>query len=289
MSKRAGSGLGKGLGALLPALDINDDDKVIEIPLSQLRPNPYQPRKHFSDETIQELAASIKEHGVIQPIIVRSVLKGFEIIAGERRFRASQASGLQTIPAVVKKFTDQQVMEIALIENVQREDLNAMEIAVAYQSLIDQFSLTQEVLSTKVGKSRSHIANFLRLLQLPEEVKEYVSRGTLSMGHAKAIVGLKDKKLIKALADTAIKEQWSVRELEEEVKKLEEKGDTKKAKPKQTRKDPYINEVEESLREVYRTTVKIKHNNNNKGKIELLYFSNDDLNRLLELLQGKTS
>jgi len=288
LSKRAGTGLGKGLDALLPALSINDDDKVVEIPLPQLRPNPYQPRKHFNDETIQELASSIKEHGVIQPIIVRSVLKGFEIIAGERRFRASQACGLPTIPAVVKKFTDQQVMEIALIENVQREDLNALEVAIAYQALIDQFSLTQEVLSTKVGKSRSHIANFLRLLQLPEEVKEYVSRGTLSMGHAKAIVGLKDKKLIKALADTAIKEQWSVRELEEEVKKLEEKDDTKKNKLKPKRKDPYIDQIEESLREVYRTTVKIKHNNN-KGKIELMYFSNEDLNRLLELLQGKTS
>ncbi|WP_159888106.1 ParB/RepB/Spo0J family partition protein [Paenibacillus puerhi] len=288
MSKRAGTGLGKGLDALLPALSINDDDKVVEIPLSQLRPNPYQPRKHFNDESIQELASSIKEHGVIQPIIVRSVLKGFEIIAGERRYRASQVSGLATIPAVVKKFTDQQVMEIALIENVQREDLNALEIAIAYQALIDQFSLTQEVLSTKVGKSRSHIANFLRLLQLPEEVKEYVSRGTLSMGHAKAIVGLKDKKLIKALADTTIKEQWSVRELEEEVKKLEEKNDTKKNKQKPKRKDPYIDQIEENLREAFRTTVKIKHNNN-KGKIELLYFSNDDLNRLLELLQGKTS
>lgn len=286
MNKKAG--LGKGLDALLPALSINEDDKVVEIPLSQLRPNPYQPRRNFNDETIQELASSIKEHGVIQPIIVRSVLKGYEIIAGERRYRASQVSGLATIPAVIKKFTDQQVMEIALIENVQREDLNAMEIAIAYQALIDQFSLTQELLSVKVGKSRSHIANFLRLLQLPEEVKQYVSRGTLSMGHAKAIVALKDKKLIKALADTAIKEQWSVRELEEEVKKLEEKADTKKAKQKPKRKDPYIDQVEESLRELYRTTVKIKHNNN-KGKIELLYYSNDDLNRLLELLQGKTS
>ncbi|CAG7643343.1 Stage 0 sporulation protein J [Paenibacillus solanacearum] len=284
MSKR----LGKGLDALLPALSINDDDKVVEIPLAQLRPNPYQPRRNFNEESIQELASSIKEHGVIQPIIVRSVLKGFEIIAGERRFRASQVCGKATIPAVVKKFTDQQVMEIALIENVQREDLNAMEIAVAYQALIDQFSLTQEVLAVKVGKSRSHIANFLRLLQLPEEVKEYVSRGTLSMGHAKAIVGLRDKKLIKALADTAIKEQWSVRELEEEVKKLEEKNDTKKAKLKPKRKDPYINELEESLRETYRTTVKIRHGNN-KGKIELLYYSKEDLDRLLELLQGKTS
>ncbi|MGG2197596.1 MULTISPECIES: ParB/RepB/Spo0J family partition protein [Paenibacillus] len=286
MNKKAG--LGKGLDALLPALSINDDDKVVEIPLSQLRPNPYQPRRNFNDETIQELASSIKEHGVIQPIIVRSVLKGYEIIAGERRYRASQVSGLPTIPAVIKKFTDQQVMEIALIENVQREDLNAMEIAIAYQALIDQFSLTQELLSVKVGKSRSHIANFLRLLQLPEEVKQYVSRGTLSMGHAKAIVALKDKKLIKALADTAIKEQWSVRELEEEVKKLEEKADTKKAKQKPKRKDPYIDQVEENLREMYRTTVKIRHSNN-KGKIELLYYSNDDLNRLLELLQGKTS
>lgn len=284
MSKR----LGKGLDALLPALSINEDDKVVEIPLTQLRPNPYQPRRNFNEESIQELAQSIKEHGVIQPIIVRSVLKGYEIIAGERRFRASQTAGTATIPAVVKKLSDQQVMEIALIENVQREDLNALEIAIAYQALIDQFSLTQEELSVKVGKSRSHIANFLRLLQLPEEVKQYVSRGTLSMGHAKAIVGLKDKKLIKALADTAIKEQWSVRELEEEVKKLEELADNKKTKAKPKKKDPYINQLEESLREVYRTTVKIKHGNN-KGKIELLYYSKDDLDRLLELLQGKTS
>ncbi|SCW75254.1 chromosome partitioning protein, ParB family [Paenibacillus tianmuensis] len=286
MSKKIG--LGKGLDALLPPLSINEDDKVVEIPLAQLRPNPYQPRRNFNDETIQELADSIKEHGVIQPIIVRSVLKGYEIIAGERRFRASQVCGKPTIPAVVKKFNDQQVMEIALIENVQREDLNALEIAIAYQALIDQFKLTQEELSLKVGKSRSHIANFLRLLQLPEEVKQYVSRGTLSMGHAKAIVGLKDKTVIKALADTAIKEQWSVRELEEEVKKLEEKVDSKKMKPKPKRKDPYINQLEESLREMYRTTVKIKHSNN-KGKIELLYYSKDDLDRLLELLQGKTS
>jgi ParB family chromosome partitioning protein len=284
MSKR----LGKGLDALLPALSINDDDKVVEIPLSQLRPNPYQPRRNFNDESINELAASIKEHGIIQPIIVRSVLKGYEIIAGERRFRASQVCGLATVSAVIKRFTDQQAMEIALIENLQREDLNAMEVANAYQALIDQFSLTQEVLSVKVGKSRSHIANFLRLLQLPEEVKQYVSRGTLSMGHAKAIVGLKDAKTIKTLAELAIKDQWSVRELEEEVKSLEEKVNNKKPALKSNKKDPYINQLEESLREVYRTTVKIKHSNN-KGKIELLYYSKDDLDRLLELLQGKIS
>lgn len=280
--------MGKGLDALLPALHINEDDKVVEIPLSQLRPNPYQPRRTFNEESIQELADSIKEHGVIQPIIVRNVLKGYEIIAGERRFRASQVCGKPTIPAVIKNFSDQQVMEIALIENVQREDLNALEIALAYQALIDQFTLTQEELSIKVGKSRSHIANFLRLLQLPEEVKQYVSRGTLSMGHAKVIVGLKDKKMIKALADIAIKEQWSVRELEDEVKKLENNKDKQNNRSKTKRQDPYINQLEENLREMYRTTVKIKHNND-KGKIELLYYSKEDLDRLLELLQGKTS
>jgi ParB family chromosome partitioning protein len=284
MSKR----LGRGLDALIPSLNINDDDKVVEIPLNQLRPNPYQPRKTFNDESIKELAASIKEHGVIQPIIVRNVLKGYEIIAGERRFRASESCGLSTIPAVVKNFTDQQVMEIALIENLQREDLNAMEIAVAYQSLIDQFSLTQEELSVKVGKSRSHIANFLRLLQLPEPIKQYVSRGTLSMGHAKAIAAIKDDKIKQTLAETAIKEQWSVRKLEEAVYKLEEGKPAKKTAVKPKKKDPYIHQLEDSLRDVYRTTVKIKHNNN-RGKIEIMYYSKDDLERLMELLQGKIS
>src|SRR4030095_7737309 len=184
MSKR----LGRGLDALIPSLSVNDDDKVIEISLSQLRPNPYQPRKTFDEDSIKELAESIKQHGIIQPIIVRIVLKGYEIIAGERSFRASQFCGNATIPAVVRSFTDQQVMEIALIENLQREDLNAIEVAIAYQALIDKFKLTQEELSMKVGKSRSHIANFVRLLSLPSEIKDNVSRGTISMGHARALV-----------------------------------------------------------------------------------------------------
>lgn len=286
MSKR----LGKGLDALITSLHIDESDKVIQIPLSQLRANPYQPRKHFNDDSIKELAESIREHGIIQPIIVRKVLKGFEIIAGERRYRASQVCGLATVPAVERNFTDQQVMEIALIENVQREDLNAMEIAVAYQSIIDSFSLTQEELSAKVGKSRSHIANFLRLLQLPEVIKQYVSRGTLSMGHARAIVGVKDDKLKKQLAETTINKQWSVRDLEEEVKKLEElPGKAKEvSKKKDKNRDPYIDQAEDQLRDLYRTTVKIKQQND-RGKIELVYYSQDDLNRLLELLQGKTS
>jgi ParB family transcriptional regulator, chromosome partitioning protein len=290
MTKGMGKGLGKGLDALITSLHIDESDKVIQIPLSQLRANPYQPRKHFNEDSIKELSDSIKEHGVIQPIIVRKVLKGFEIIAGERRYRASQLCGLPTIPAVERNFSDQQVMEIALIENVQREDLNALEIAVAYQSIIDQFSLTQEELSAKVGKSRSHIANFLRLLQLPESIKQYVSRGTLSMGHARAIVGVKDDKLKKELTETAINKQWSVRELEEAIKRLEEQpGQGKdKSKQKDKNRDPYIHQAEDQLRDLYRTTVKIKQQQD-KGKIELLYYSKDDLNRLLELLQGKIS
>ncbi|OPA79012.1 stage 0 sporulation protein J [Paenibacillus selenitireducens] len=279
MSKR----LGKGLDALIPSLSINEDDKVIEISLGHLRPNPYQPRKTFDEASIQELAESIKQHGVIQPIIVRSVLKGYEIIAGERRFRASQLCGNATIPAVVRNFNDQQVMEIALIENLQRENLNAIEVAVAYQGLMDQFSLTQEELSMKVGKSRSHIANFLRLLQLPEEVKDYVSRGTLSMGHARAIAGVKDTAKVKELAKLTISNEWSVRELEEAIQNLDSKATAEKQKVKAQKRDPYIHQVEESLRERFKTTVKIKQSKE-KGKIELSYYNQQDLERLLELL-----
>ncbi|MBD2871756.1 ParB/RepB/Spo0J family partition protein [Paenibacillus arenilitoris] len=281
MSKR----LGRGLDALIPSLSVNDDDKVIEISLSQLRPNPYQPRKTFDEESIKELAESIKQHGVIQPIIVRTVLKGYEIIAGERRFRASQFCGNTTIPAVVRSFTDQQVMEIALIENLQREDLNAIEVAVAYQALIDKFKLTQEELSMKVGKSRSHIANFVRLLSLPAEIKDNVSRGTISMGHARALVGIKDVKVQKEFADQTVALEWSVRELEEAIQKLDSKQQPEeKTKPKQKKRDPYIDHLEETLRERFKTTVKIKQQKD-KGKIELQYYSKQDLERLLELLQ----
>ncbi|MGO4545043.1 ParB/RepB/Spo0J family partition protein [Paenibacillus sp. 2TAB23] len=281
MSKR----LGRGLDALIPSLSVNDDDKVIEISLTQLRPNPYQPRKTFDEDSIKELAESIKQHGIIQPIIVRTVLKGYEIIAGERRFRASQYCGNKTIPAVVRSFTDQQVMEIALIENLQREDLNAIEVAVAYQALIDKFKLTQEELSMKVGKSRSHIANFVRLLSLPSEIKDNVSRGTISMGHARALVGIKDNKIQKELADLTVSQEWSVRELEEAIQKLDSKQDEDTVtKPNQRKRDPYIDHLEESLRERFKTTVKIKQQKD-KGKIELQYYSKQDLERLLELLQ----
>jgi ParB family chromosome partitioning protein len=282
MSKR----LGRGLDALIPSLSVNDDDKVIEISLSQLRPNPYQPRKSFDEDSIKELAESIKQHGIIQPIIVRTVLKGYEIIAGERRFRASQYCGNTTIPAVVRSFSDQQVMEIALIENLQREDLNAIEIAVAYQSLIDKFKLTQEELSMKVGKSRSHIANFMRLLSLPADIKDNVSRGTISMGHARALVGIKEQKTQRELADLTVSQEWSVRELEEAIQKLDASKQPEEKTPlKPKKRDPYIDHLEETLRDRFKTTVKNKQQKD-KGRIELQYYSKQDLERLLELLQN---
>jgi len=282
MSKR----LGKGLDALITSLSIKEDDKIVEIPLTQLRANPYQPRKTFEEEAIKELAESIREHGVIQPIVVRQALKGYEIIAGERRFRASQLLGNATIPAVVRTYNDQQVMEIALIENVQREDLNSLEVAVAYQSIMNQFNLTQEELSLKVGKSRSHIANFLRLLSLPEEIKDFVSRGTLSMGHARALAGIKDDSVRRQLAKQAVTGEWSVRELEEAVQNTDSKVNVKtKAKANGKKRDPFIEEIEETLREKFQTTVRIKANKD-KGKIELSYFGTSDLERLLELLKA---
>ncbi|PZD96621.1 stage 0 sporulation protein J [Paenibacillus sambharensis] len=283
MSKR----LGRGLDALIPSLSVQEDDKVVEVSLSQLRPNPYQPRKTFDEDAIKELAESIKQHGIIQPIIVRSVVKGYEIIAGERRFRASQLCGNPTIPAVVRNFSDQQVMEIALIENLQREDLNAIELAIAYQSIMEKFSLTQEELSMKVGKSRSHIANFLRLLTLPAEIKENVSRGTLSMGHARALAGLKDEVQKQELARLSIEQEWSVRELEEAIQNLDRKPAAEQETPaaqRNKKRDPYIEQVEESLRERFKTTVKIKQQKD-KGRIELLYYNKQDLERLLELLE----
>lgn len=283
MSKR----LGRGLDALIPSLSVQDDDKIIELPLKQLRPNPYQPRKHFDEQGIQELAESIKQHGVIQPVIVRSVLKGYELIAGERRFRASQMLGLETIPAVVRAFTDDQTMEIALIENLQRENLNAIELAQAYQNLMDQLELTQEELSVKVGKSRSHIANFLRLLNLPDDVKDHVSRGTLSMGHARAIAGVKDPSAVKQLAKSTIEQEWSVRQLEEAIQQMNRSNAKASEKKKLVSRDPYIEHIEESLREQFRTTVKIKQTKQKgKGKIEISYFSNEDLERLLEMMKS---
>ncbi len=278
MSKR----LGRGLDALIPSLSASESEAVTEIEIKQLRPNPYQPRKHFEHSRIEELAQSIKEHGLIQPIIVRKVLRGYEIVAGERRYRAAQMAKLEHIPAVVREMTEQQVMEVAIIENLQREDLNVLEVAEAYQKLMIEFHLTQEELALKVGKSRPHVANFLRLLQLPHIIQEYVSRGTLSMGHARAILGIKDNQHMLAIAKRTIEEEWSVRELEEWIQRINERV------PRETKKKPdstnqYFKNIEENLQSTYGTFVKIKQGKN-KGKIEIEYTTQEDLERIVALL-----
>lgn len=273
--------LGKGLGALLP--EVSQEDPVTSVSIHQLRPNPYQPRVAFDDEKLDELAESIRVHGVIQPLIVRKSMRGFEIVAGERRWRASKKVGLDSVPVVVKEFSDQQMMEIALIENLQREDLNPIEVADAYQKLLDQFQLTQEELAKKVGQSRSHVANFLRLLNLPKEIREYVSRGTISMGHARALLGLTDKEQMLLLAKKIIEEDLNVRTVESFVSRLNSNvsRETKKVIPA---KSSVIRQYEERFRTTLGTSVRIQQGKK-KGKIEIEYFSYEDLERILNLIE----
>lgn len=282
MSKR----LGRGLDALFSSLEVSDKDQVLDIPIHELRPNPYQPRKVFREEALEELKQSILEHGVIQPILVRRSIKGYDIIAGERRYRAAMAAGLTTIPAVERTFSDQVMMEVALIENVQREDLNPLEIADAYQRIMDKFSLTQEELAKKMGKSRPLIANYVRLLHLPNEIKEHVSRGTISMGHAKTLVAIEDTKTQIYLANETIKRGLSVRKLEELVKEVQQKGQKEPQKKKKPASNVFYKNIEERLREKLGTSVLIK-NGKKKGKIEIEYYSEGDLERILEILEAK--
>jgi ParB family chromosome partitioning protein len=279
MSKR----LGRGLDALIPSIEVKEEDKIQMIKLQDLRPNPYQPRKEFDQESIIDLKHSILEHGVIQPIIVKKSIKGYEIVAGERRFRASKEAGLIEIPAVVRAFTDEQMMEIALIENLQRENLNAIEIAVAYQKLMDRLKLTQDELAVKVGKSRPHVANILRLLQLPENVREYVSRGTLSMGHARALLGVKNRKELIQLAKKCIDQQINVRQLEQLVQK-ENENNKKEKQSRVPKRDAFLLQYEETLQERLGTSVKIK-SGEKKSKIEIEFYSPDDLHRILDLIK----
>ncbi|TKD67657.1 ParB/RepB/Spo0J family partition protein [Pseudalkalibacillus hwajinpoensis] len=273
-------GLGKGINAFFPSQ--KEDESVKEIPVKELRPNPYQPRKVFNAEAIEELSTSIKTFGVLQPLIVRQSIKGYEIVVGERRYRASLEAGLKTVPAVVKELTDRKMMEIALIENLQRENLNPIEEAIAYQKLMKETDVTQEELSSRLGKSRSHLANFLRLLQLPDEVQEYISEGKLTMGHGRAILGLKKKEARKALADRVLKEKLNVRQLEQLITQLNQ--NVSRETKKDNKPDPFLKAKENSLRERFGTSVSIKKSKK-KGKIEIEFFSEEDLNRILEVLE----
>lgn len=256
------------------------NEEIIDIELSELRPNPYQPRKVFDDEALKELSASIKEHGVFQPIIIKKSIKGYEIIAGERRVRASKLAGLDKIPAIIRGFTDEQMMEIALLENLQRENLTAIEEAYAYKAMIEKLSLTQDELSKKVGKSRSHLTNILGLLRLPKEVQQMIAESKLSMGHARALSKLEDEEKIKELANKIVNEKISVRNAEELTNQETHTHEIKKT-PREKSNNEY-KYVEDLLREKLDAKVKIKDK-----KIVINFTSTADLNRILEIIDIK--
>lgn len=248
----------------------------LKVPLKEIRPNPYQPRKVFDEEKLNELAQSIKEHGIFQPLILKKSIQGYEIVAGERRFRAANIVGLEEVPAILVEFSDSQMMEIALLENIQREDLNAIEEAQAYSQMMKKLNLTQEELSKRVGKSRAHIANTVRLLKIPKQLQNYILDGQLSMGHIKPLIGIDNKKALE-VAKKAIDQKLSVRQVEDIVKgiKLQE---ARKAKPKVEKPKEYAY-VEGLLRKKYRTKIKVEDK-----AITIKYHDTQDLNRILELM-----
>ncbi|MEP9405213.1 ParB/RepB/Spo0J family partition protein [Peribacillus frigoritolerans] len=276
-------GLGKGLNALFNSGEISKDEIVREIKLRELRPNPYQPRKSFRLEAIEELKQSIMEHGILQPIIARKSIKGYEIVAGERRYRAAKEADLKTVPVVVRELSEQQMMELAILENLQREDLNPIEEAAAYQTLLEKLEFTQEQLANRLGKSRPHIANHVRLLSLPEGIRRYISDGEISMGHGRALLGLKKKEMLKPVADKILKEGMNVRQLEQYIHQLNDTVSRETKPKKQEKKDIFIKQRETSLRERLGTSVTIKQSKK-KGKIEIEFFSKEDLERILNLI-----
>lgn len=288
MTTKPPRGLGRGLGALIPQLDEDEIARAHEISVQEIRPNPYQPRKEFDNESLNELANSIKEHGIIQPLLVRKDEEGYQLIAGERRWRASQMVGLETVPVVIRDFTDQQMMEVALVENLQRENLNPMEEAEAYQRLMEVFDLTQEEVAQKVGKSRPAVANTLRLLQLPEDIQRLVSSNTLSMGHARSILALNNLDLQRKVCLEVIQKGMSVRETEEYVRSLNQNDvsrETKRKNEKESnvKRDPHWRAIEERLVQHFGTKTSI-HTQGKGGKIEIQFYSSEELERILELL-----
>lgn len=278
-------GLGKGLDAFFPSMEAEKEEVIKEINLKELRPNPYQPRKVFEKEAIEELKASILEHGILQPIIVRKSIKGFEIVVGERRFRAAKEANLEVVPAVIRELTEQQMMELAVLENLQREDLSPIEEGHAYQLLMKKLNFTQEELAKRLGKSRPHIANHVRLLSLPPAIQEMITDGTITMGHGRALLGLKNKEKLPLLVEKTVKDGLNVRQLEYLIQQLNEYVSRETTKETKDTKNVFIKEQETFLRERFGTTVNIKQSKN-KGKIEIEFFSEDDLERILHLLES---
>ena len=283
--------LGKGLEQLFnnENLDLESFEKtvyetatkeeIVEVSLDELRANPYQPRKVFDDDALKDLSESIKEHGVFQPIIIKKSIKGYEIIAGERRVRASKMAGLKKIPALIRNLNDEQMMEIALLENLQRENLSAIEEAAAYKSMIEKLGITQDELSKKVGKSRSHITNILGLLRLPKEVQKLVALNKISMGHARVLSKLESHEKIIELAQEIVENKIPVRDLEEKANNTERKN---KIERKTSEKRENYKYAEDLLREKLDAKVRIKDN-----KIEISFTNVADLNRILDMINAE--
>jgi len=274
-------GLGKGLGALIPEEEIIEDGStVLKISMNMIKANKDQPRKSFDPEKISELAQSIKEHGVIQPIILNKEGDTYIVIAGERRFRAAKSIGLVEIPAIIMNIDNKEVLEISLIENIQREDLNPIEEALAYKRLLVDFNLTQEEISKKVCKSRTAITNCMRLLNLDERVQDYIIDEVISEGHGRAILGLSDKEIQYGIAQMVIDDSLNVRETERLVKNF---GNVKKEKVIKSQNNIYYKDIMNKLENRFGTKVFINSKNKNKGKIEIEYYSEEDFERILEV------
>ncbi|WP_302118201.1 ParB/RepB/Spo0J family partition protein [uncultured Limosilactobacillus sp.] len=290
MAKNKKNGLGRGIEALFAENTVTElaaDETVQDVKLSLIHPNPYQPRRTFDQNALAELASSIEKSGVFQPVILRQpdpTINRYELITGERRFRASKIAKKKTIPAIVRNMSDNQMMEIAVLENLQREDLTPLEEAQAYQMLMDKLSLTQAQVAARLGKSRPYIANYLRLLGLPTVIKEFLNTGKLSMGQARTILGLKDKTKLVPLAQRAVAQNLTVRQLEEIVTQIN--GTAQKKEQRRTQRKPvYIRAAESQLQSKFGTKVSVAQSRKKgAGKIEIPYTSNDDFTRILELL-----
>jgi len=276
-------GLGKGLGSIISGVGFHDEkNRVVELNLSLIEPNPDQPRKNFNSEDIQELADSIKANGLIQPIIVRKIDQNYVIVAGERRWRASQIAGLEKIKAIVIEAEEKNNFILALVENVQRTDLNPLEEAKAYDYLINKFNFKQQELSDKIGKNRVTIANSLRLLNLPEEIQLGLLEGKITSGHAKVLLSISNKNEQKKIYQQIINSKISVKELAKLTSVSKEKA--KPFKDKVKKQDPHLREMEEKLISLFGTKVEIKHSGNS-GKIEISYYSLDDFDRLVDIFE----
>ncbi|MGV3108501.1 ParB/RepB/Spo0J family partition protein [Staphylococcus borealis] len=264
-------------------LALSQNEQIQNVDISQIKANPYQSRKTFDDEKLSDLATSIQIHGILQPIVLRQTVQGYYIVVGERRFRASQLAGLTEIPAIIKELSDSDMMELAIIENLQREDLNAIEEAESYQRLMKDLGLTQQKVAERLGKSRPYIANMLRLLNLPQDVSKQVKEGALSGAHGRTLLGIKDVSKMKKISQQAIREKWSVRYLEQVVNELQDGRQSKESKEPTPMKPKFIQKQERLLKEKFGTKVEIS-TRKNTGKITFEFKSKEAFQRLIQQL-----